>query len=104
MAYQFMSIVDKEALTSSHTFYFRGDFGKHREEVYARRMARLASIGPTDLYNRARNLYAQEKYWESFFIFGKILVEYPDFFKNDWVQLHMGLFHEASLFPMPTSD
>lgn len=94
IAYQYMSIVDDIALTSTHTVYFRGDFGKHREEIYARRMARLASLGPADLYNRARTLYSQEKYWDAFFIFGKILVEYPDFFKNDWVQLHMGLCQE----------
>ena len=94
IAYQFMSITDDEPLTSTHTIYFRGDFGKHREEIYARRMARLASLGPADLYNRARTLYSQGKYWDAFFIFGKILVEYPDFFKNDWVQLHMGLCQE----------
>lgn len=94
IAYQFMSIVDNINLTSSHTFYFRGDFGKHREEIYARKMARQASIGPTQLYNKARTLYAQGKYWDAFYIFGKILVEYPDFFKNDWVQLHIGLCQE----------
>ncbi len=94
VAYQFMSILDKIDLTSTHTFYFRGDFGKHREEVYARRMARAASVGPTQLYNRARTLYSNGNYWDAFFIFGKILVEYPDFFKNDWVQLHMGLCQE----------
>lgn len=94
IAYQFMSITDDEPLTSTHTIYFRGDFGKHREEIYARRMARLASLGPADLYNRARTLFSQKKYWDAFFIFGKILVEYPDFFKNDWVQLHMGLCQE----------
>jgi tetratricopeptide (TPR) repeat protein len=94
VAYQFMSITDDVDLTSTHTLYFRGDFGKHREEVYARKMAREASIGPTVLYNKARTLYSQEKYWDAFYIFGKILVEYPDFFKNDWVQLHMGLCQE----------
>ncbi len=94
IAYQFMSIVDDIDLTSSHTLYFRGDFGKHREEIYARKMARRASLGPTQLYNKARTLYSQGKYWDAFFIFGKILVEYPDFFKNDWVQLHMGLCQE----------
>jgi tetratricopeptide (TPR) repeat protein len=94
VAYQFMSIIDDIDLTSTHTLYFRGDFGKHREEIYARKMARLASLGPTQLYNKARTLYSQGKYWDAFFIFGKILTEYPDFFKNDWVQLHMGLCQE----------
>lgn len=94
VAYQYMSIVDDIDLNSTHTFYFRGNFGKHREEIYARKMAKLASIGPTVLYNQARTLYSQGKYWDAFYIFGKILTEYPDFFKNDWVQLHLGLCQE----------
>ena len=94
VAYQFMSVIDNVDLSSTHTFYFRGDFGKHREEIYARKMARMASLGPTVLYNQARTLYAQGKYWDAFFIFGKILTESVDFFKNDWVQLHMGLCQE----------
>ncbi len=94
IAYQFMSVVDDIRENTSHTFYFRGDFGKHREEIYARRMAKQASLGPTVLYNKARKLYSEGKSWEAFFLFGKILVEYPDFFKNDWVQLHMGLCQE----------
>jgi tetratricopeptide (TPR) repeat protein len=57
-------------------------------------MARVASLGPTVLYNQARTFYAQGKYWDAFFVFGKILTEYPDFFKNDWVQLHLGLCQE----------
>ncbi len=95
IAYQYMSMIDDVDLNTTHTFYFRGDFGKHREEIYARQMAKAASLGPTNLYNKARTLYAEGKYWESFFLFGKILNEYPDFFKNDWVQLHMGLSQEA---------
>lgn len=94
VAYQFMSIIDDLDLNATHTLYFRSDFGKHREEIYARKMARKASLGPTVLYNKARTLYSQGKYWDAFFVFGKILVEYPDFFKNDWVQLHMGLCQE----------
>ncbi len=94
VAYQYMSLVDDIDLTSSHTFYFRGDFGKHREEIYARKMAKIASLGPNVLYNEARTLYAQGKYWEAFFTFGKICTDYADFFKNDWVQLHLALCQE----------
>jgi len=94
MAYQYMSIVDDINLTSSHTFYVRADLGKHREEIYARRMAKVASLGPSILYNKARTLYAEGKYWDAFFVFSRLLNEYPDFFKNDWVQLHMGLCQE----------
>jgi hypothetical protein len=91
--YQFMMIPQGDN-TISQTAYIRADIGKHREEIYARKMARLASIGPGDLYNRARTLYSEGKYWDAFFIFGRIMVEYPDFFKNDWVRLFMGLCQE----------
>ncbi len=95
IAYQYMSIVDGLDLTATHTFYFRGDFGKHREEIYARKMARMANLAPTDLYNKGRTLFSQGKYWDAFFLFSKILMEYPNFFKNDWVHLHLGLCQEA---------
>lgn len=88
--YQYMNITDG-TINSTHTIYVRSDFGKHREEIYARKMARLASIGPGDLYNKAKTLYSQGKYWDALFIFGKITVEYPDFFKNDDVRLHASI-------------
>ncbi|MGD9202602.1 MAG: tetratricopeptide repeat protein, partial [Chitinispirillia bacterium] len=94
VAYQYMSIIDDEPLTSSHTMYFRGDFGLHREEIYARKMARLASVGPGNLYNIARTHYSKGRFWDAFFVFGKILIEYPDFFKNDRVQLFLSLCQE----------
>jgi tetratricopeptide (TPR) repeat protein len=94
VTYQYMNITDKEAITSTHTIYARVDVGKHREEIYARKMARLASIGPGNLYNKAMTLYSQGKYYDAFFIYGKILVEYPDFFKNDWVQLYFSVCEE----------
>jgi TolA-binding protein len=70
------------------TFSAKVDFGKHREEVYARRMARLASLSPNELYNQARRLYSEKKYWDAFFVFSRITVEFPDFFKSDWVNYY----------------
>jgi tetratricopeptide (TPR) repeat protein len=40
-------------------------------------------------------LYAQGKYWDAFFVFSRILVEFPDFFKNDWVVYYRGRCEEA---------
>ncbi|MBN1983442.1 MAG: hypothetical protein JW795_18035 [Chitinivibrionales bacterium] len=94
VAYQWMSIIDGLDINTTQTLYGRIDILKHREEVYARRMARLASIGPGDLYNRARTFLSEGKYWDAFFLFGKIYVEYPDFFKNDYVRLFMGQCQE----------
>ncbi len=91
--YQYMSVLDGDK-SNSHTVYLRGDVGKHREEIYARKMANLSSIQPNELYNKALTLLQQEKYWDAYYVFGRIIVEYPDFFKNDWVNYYMGLCHE----------
>ncbi|MBD3391458.1 MAG: tetratricopeptide repeat protein [Chitinivibrionales bacterium] len=91
--YQYMNMLNDDEATT-HTFYFRSDIGKHREEIYARKMARLASLAPNDLYNRALSLFWAGKYWDAFFIFGRILAEFPDFFKNDWVSYYLGRCQE----------
>ena len=85
--YQYDIMTDEGNDATSHSFYVKADFGKHREEVYARKMARMASLNPNELYNRARKLHAEKKYWEAFFIFSRLATEFPDFFKNDWVML-----------------
>lgn len=85
---QYNKMLDSASEASTVTFSLRTDIGKHREEMYARRMARLASLSPNELYNRARKLYSEKKYWDAFFVFSRIVVEYPDFFKSDWVQLY----------------
>jgi tetratricopeptide (TPR) repeat protein len=51
-------------------------------------MARLASLSPNELYNLARRLYSEKKYWDAFFVFSRITVEFPDFFKSDWVKYY----------------
>jgi tetratricopeptide (TPR) repeat protein len=85
--YQYDIMTEENSDASAHSFYVKADFGKHREEVYARKMARMASLNPNELYNRARKLHAEKKYWEAFFIFSRLATEFPDFFKNDWVML-----------------
>jgi len=91
--YQYMNML-KDDVASTHSWYLRTDIGKHREEIYARKMARLASLAPNDLYNKALSLYSAGKYWDAFFIFGRILAEFPDFFKNDWVSYYLGSCQE----------
>ncbi|MBD3393719.1 MAG: hypothetical protein GF418_16405 [Chitinivibrionales bacterium] len=87
--YQYMMLTRGED-ASTHTWYVKVDVGKHREEVYARKMARLANILPNELYNKALKLYYDGKYWEAFFVFGQILAQFPDFFKNDLVNFYRG--------------
>ena len=82
--YNVMTQVDNDA--TAHTIYGRFDLGKHREEIWARKMARAASLSPNDLYNKARKLYSEQKYWDAFFVFSRLSSEFPDFFKIDWVE------------------
>jgi len=85
--YQYNIMTEEDSDASSHTFYVKADFGKHREEMHARKIGRMSSLNPSELYNRARRLYAEEKYWEAFFLLSRVMVEFPDFFRNDWVSL-----------------
>ena len=77
-------------LRASHSLYVRADVGLHREEAYARRMARRLGLSPNDLYNKAMHLYHEKNFWDAYLLFARILAEYPDFFKNDWVNFYMG--------------
>jgi tetratricopeptide (TPR) repeat protein len=87
--YQYMNMTEG-VTANSHSMYALVELGKHREEIFARKMARLASVLPNDLYNRACRLYHEGKYWDAYFIFGQILARFPDFFKNDWVEYYRG--------------
>ncbi|MBN1308709.1 MAG: hypothetical protein JXA18_12370 [Chitinispirillaceae bacterium] len=92
--YLYMAQVKDKTPGSFISMYARGEIGKHREEIYARKMARLANLQPNELYIKACNLYAQGNYWDAFFIFSQLFVEYPDFFKNDWVSFFLGSCQE----------
>ena len=90
--YQFMSLTANNnnviPAPASNSFYIRVQFGQHREETYAERMARFVDLAPSELYNKACKLYFAGKYWDAFFVFSQILVQYPNFFKNDWVHYY----------------
>jgi TolA-binding protein len=87
--YQFNLMTDSKDV-NSHSIYVRGEFGLHREEIYARSMVRSLDMAPNDLYIRACKLYYAGKYWDAFFLFSQIIVQFPTFFKNDWVQYYRG--------------
>lgn len=78
----------------SNTFYVLGEFDKHREELYAMKMAASADVAPNQLYLKALSLYTQGKYWDAYFLFSQILNDYPDFFKGDWVGYYAGSCQE----------
>ena len=96
-AYQFLNVLnenEKGFSASSHTMYLKTDFGKHREEIYAALMARLVSLKPNDLYLKAVALYNQDNFWDAFFVFSELHVEFPDFVKSDWVSYFLGSCQE----------
>lgn len=89
--YQFLSLSNPQTeivTPMSHSFYLRVQFGQHREETYAERMSRSIDLAPSDLYNKACKLFYGGKYWDAFFVFSQISVQYPGFFKSDWVKYY----------------
>jgi len=90
LAFQYLTRIS-ETDVNPVSFYFRTNFGKAREERYARKIAEILNVKPNDLYQRAMNLVNEEKYWEAFFVLGSIKSEFPNFFKMDWVEYYSGL-------------
>ena len=90
---QYVSVGESEA--SHLTFYARTEIGKHREEIYARKMARRGTLGPNNLYNQALELFHKGECYRAFWIFSQIAVEYPDFFKNDMVSYYQAACEEC---------
>ncbi|MBD3242155.1 MAG: hypothetical protein GF331_16305 [Chitinivibrionales bacterium] len=86
--YQFLGISD--GLAPSHSASVRVEMGKHREELFARRMANRLNVAPNDLYSRALALYTEKRYWDAYFLFSELVRDYPGFFKNDWVSYFRG--------------
>jgi len=87
----------------SHGVTARLDFGKSREEQFARNQLRASSVLPNDLYNQAMSLYNEEKWFEAFLVFRKIESDFPSFFKMRNVRYyriasmeHMKMYHTAS--------
>ncbi|NLD99421.1 MAG: hypothetical protein GX640_06055 [Fibrobacter sp.] len=91
---QYLNILDNDYNASTTSLYVRFNAGKHREEVYARLMARKTDTRPNDLYLRAVELYNARNYWDAFFLFSQLFVEYPDFFRNDYVSYFIGSCQE----------
>ena len=88
--YQILSVSKENNWTN--TFYVRGEFGPHREEVFAKNDK--LDVAPNAIYLKALQLYKEGKYWEAYFLFSQILNEYPDFFNNDWVLFYTGSCQE----------
>jgi tetratricopeptide (TPR) repeat protein len=89
-AYQLTNFTS-DNLRGSHSLYLRFEFGKHREEVFARRFAAKADIRENELYNKAMKLFFKGYYWDAYFVFKQLRVTYPNFYKNDNATYYSGL-------------
>ena len=78
-------------LDAAHSLYVRFGIGKHREEIHDDQLRQTLNLLPNELFSKARLLYYNKKYWESYKIFTAISTDYPDFFRNDEVSYYMGL-------------
>lgn len=102
IVYQITNFTSR-SLQANHSFFYTFEFGKHREEIFARRLALYANILASDLYNKAMRYFYSGNYWESFFLFKKLLQQFPDFYKNDNAIYYSGLclenldFREAAI-------
>ena len=89
LLYQFSKDINSD-LTGLQSIYFSAQFGPHREELFAQRMASFARISLSGLYNRAMEDYYKENYWDAYFAFSRLMVESPEFFKNDALSFYAG--------------
>lgn len=102
IAYQITNFTSS-SLHASHSLFYIIEFGRHREEIFARRLALNANINATDLYNKAMRAFYSGSYWESYFLFKRLLHQFPDFYKNDNATYYSGLclenldFREAAI-------
>lgn len=72
-------------LMGAHSLYGAAQLGEHREEIYARRLTQIGRYAYNNLYTEAMKNYHKKNYWEAYFSFSRIMMEYPEFFKNDAV-------------------
>ncbi|MDG5817106.1 tetratricopeptide repeat protein [Chitinispirillales bacterium ANBcel5] len=70
-------------LQGTISLYGKHDFGLHREEIYSRKMARLISLIPGDLYSRAMNHYYKGNQWEALILFTELINDYSEFYLVD---------------------
>lgn len=75
----------KNDLRGTNSLYLRADVGRSREEIRNRRVARVVNLNSSELYNKGMKLYYKGDYWGAYFIYQRILTEFPDFLKNDLV-------------------
>lgn len=79
LAYQHLWLT--ESRTDNMSVFLRAELGKHR-------------LGANVMYERAIALYNEHDFWEAFLAFGRIIAEYPNWERNDWVSYYMARCEE----------
>ncbi len=92
LMYQFLFPFRTDFL--SHSIFMRSEFGDSRKTKSDNKITEKMNLIPHDLYNRAMKLFSEGQYWDAYFIFSQILVEYPKFIKNDFVSLYSSICFE----------
>lgn len=92
LMYQFLFPFRTEFL--SHSIFIRSEFGDPRKVKIEKNVTEKMNVIPYDLYNKAMKLYSEGFYWDAYFVFSKILVEYPKFIKNDFISLYCSICFE----------
>lgn len=75
----------------SHSIFMRSEFGDSRKTKMDKKITDKMNVIPYDLYNKAMKLFSEGQYWDAYFIFSRIVVEYPKFVKNDFVSLYSSI-------------
>ncbi|NLE00273.1 MAG: hypothetical protein GX640_10400, partial [Fibrobacter sp.] len=86
-SYQYLQNL-KTDLIGMHSLYTAARMGIHREQIFARNMAHKAQYIISDMYTKAMQQYFSGQYWESYFNFSRLLIDNPEFFKNDAVAFY----------------
>jgi TolA-binding protein len=80
--YQYMALARTQG-APAQSMYLQMNIGPNRQDLAAKRKAAQLALAPYELYNKAMRLYSGAKYWDAYFIFSQIIIEYPQFPKND---------------------
>ena len=66
----------------SHSIFMRSEFGDSRKLKMDKKITEKMDVIPYDLYNKAMKLFSEGQYWEAYFIFSRIVTEYPKFLRT----------------------
>ncbi|MFP4522368.1 MAG: tetratricopeptide repeat protein, partial [Fibrobacterota bacterium] len=78
----------------SHTIRVAARLGPTREQSNSERKYKKLLGEAQNLFEKAMRLYMARKYWEASFVFGELLVKWPNFHKVDVASFYMGKSYE----------